>query len=62
MERLAETAEITAIHASAEYAAELEAQDQDAREFIDASERDAFEWASELARELEADRKARNNG
>ena len=56
LERLAETAEITAVHQSAEYRADLEEQDSDAADFIAASERRAFEWAAALARELEAER------
>lgn len=56
LERVAETAEITAVHTSAEYAADLAAQDADAEDFIASRERAGFEWAAALARELEAER------
>jgi adenine/guanine phosphoribosyltransferase-like PRPP-binding protein len=58
-ERLADEAEIIAVHRTAEYAAELAEQDRDAADFIASREVAGFEWAAALARELEAERRGR---
>lgn len=58
-ERLADEAEISAVHRTAEYAAELDEQDRDAADFIASREVAGFEWAAALARELGAERRGR---